>query len=99
MAHFGLADAVDATESLLKPVRVPREVVVDHQVRTLKVDALTGSICGQEHLHLGVVPERLLHLRALLAPHASVNADDGLGTTEQSRDPAVEIAQSVPVLR
>jgi hypothetical protein len=34
MADLRLADAVDAAEALLEPVRVPREVVVHHQVRS-----------------------------------------------------------------
>ena len=44
MADLGLADPVDTPEPLLDSVRVPRQVVVDHQVRTLQVNALpTGE--------------------------------------------------------
>ena len=39
-ADLALADAVDPAEALLDPVRVPRQVVVDHQVRDLEVQAL-----------------------------------------------------------
>ena len=46
VADLGLADAVDAAESLLDPVRVPRQVVVDHQVRALQVEALAGGVGG-----------------------------------------------------
>jgi hypothetical protein len=35
MAYFGLADAVNAPEPLFQPVRVPRQVIIDHQVRPL----------------------------------------------------------------
>ena len=59
MADLGLADAVDAAEPLLEAVRVPGQVVVHHQVGALEVDAFAGGVGRQQHLHLGVVPERL----------------------------------------
>ena len=60
VAHLGLADAMDPAEPLLNPVRVPRQIVIHHQVGTLKVDALARGIGRQQNLDLGVVPERLL---------------------------------------
>ena len=48
MADLGLADAVDAAEALLDAVRVPRQVVVDQQVRALEVDALAGGVGRDE---------------------------------------------------
>ena len=47
MADLGLADAVDAAEALLQAVRVPGQVVVDHQVGALQVDAFAGGVGGQ----------------------------------------------------
>ena len=49
-ADLVLADAVDAPEALLDPVRVPRQVVVDHQVRDLEVQALAGRVGGEQDL-------------------------------------------------
>ena len=49
VADLGLADAVDAAEPLLDPVRVPRQVVVDHQVRALQVQALARGVGGDQH--------------------------------------------------
>ena len=63
VADLGLADAVDAAEALLEAVGVPGQVVVDHQVGALEVDALAGGVGGQQHLHLGVVLEGLLRLQ------------------------------------
>ena len=83
VADLGLADAVDAAEALLEAVRVPGQVVVDHQVGALEVDALAGGVGGEQHLHLGVVPERLLRLQPLLAAHAAVDHDDRLRAAEQ----------------
>ena len=74
VADLGLADAVDAAEALLEAVGVPRQVVVDHQVGALEVDALARGVGGEQHLHLRVVRERLLRLHPLLAAHAAVDA-------------------------
>ena len=98
VADLGLADAVDAAEPLLEAVRVPGQVVVHHQVRALEVDALAGGVGGQQDLHLGVVPERLLRLHPLLAAHAAVDHDHGLLAAEQRGDAALEIVQRVAVL-
>ena len=44
-----LADLrLPAPEALLQPVRVPRQVVVHHQVGPLQVDALAGRVGGQQ---------------------------------------------------
>ena len=49
-ADLFLADAVDAAEALLDPVRVPRQVVVDHQMCGLEVQALAGCVGGEQDL-------------------------------------------------
>jgi hypothetical protein len=98
VADLGLADAVDAAEALLEPVGVPRQVVVDHQVRALQVDALAGGVGGQQHLHLGVVLEGFLHLQALFAADAAVDDDHGLLAAEQRGDALFEVVERVAVL-
>jgi hypothetical protein len=60
MTYFGLADAMDAAEALLQAVRIPRQVVVHHEMGALEIYSLASSVGREEHLHLGVVPERLL---------------------------------------
>jgi hypothetical protein len=37
-------------------------------VRALEVDAFAGSIGGEQHLHLGIVLERLLRLQRSSRP-------------------------------
>ena len=98
MADLGLADAVDAAEALLEAVGVPGQVVVDHQVGALEVDALAGGVGGQQDLHLGIVPEGFLRLHALLAAHAAVDRHDGLRAAEERRDAALQVVQRVAVL-
>ena len=88
---------MDATEPLLEAVGVPRQVVVHHQVRALEVDAFTCRVRRQQHLHLGVVLERLLRLQPLLAPHPTVDDHHGVCAAEQGGDATLEIVQRVPV--
>ena len=59
VAYFGLADTMDATEALLNAVGIPWEIVIDHQVGTLKVNALASGVRRKEYLYFRVVPERL----------------------------------------
>ena len=98
VADLGLADAVDAAEPLLEAVGVPRQVVIDHQVGALEVDALARGVGGEQHLHLRVVLERLLRLHPLLAAHAAVDDDHGLLAAEQRRDTGLQVVQRVAVL-
>ena len=53
-----LVDAVDATEALFEAVRIPRQVVVDHQVGVLEVHAFAGGIGGDEDADIGVGAEQ-----------------------------------------
>ena len=98
MAHLGLADAVNAAEALLDAVGIPRQVVVHHQVGALKVDAFTGGVRGEQHLHFGVVLERFLHLQSVFAADAAVNDDHGLLAPEQRGDAAHQVVERVAVL-
>ena len=45
---FLLAIAVDPPHPLLQAVRVPGDVVVDHQVAELQVDAFAGRLGGHQ---------------------------------------------------
>ena len=57
MTHLGLADTMDASETLLDAVGIPGEVIVDHQVCTLKVDAFPRCVCGHQDLNVFVLLE------------------------------------------
>ena len=59
VAHVRLANTMNAAEALLQTIGVPRQVVVHHQVSALQVDAFPGGICGKQHVHVGIVPERV----------------------------------------
>ena len=98
MAHFPLADAVDAAETLLDPVRVPRQVVIDHEVRPLQVEAFARGIRRQEHDGVAVVGELLARRLAVFAARAAVNRDDRLRATQLRRDLLPQVVKGVLVL-
>ncbi len=98
MANLGLADPVETAEALFDPVGVPGQVVIDHQMRTLQVDALAGGVGGQQHLYFGVVLEQFLGLEALFASDATVDDDDRLLAAEQRADALFEVVERVAVL-
>ena len=98
MADLGLADPVDAAEPLLDPVRVPRQVVVDHQVGALQVQALARGVGGDQHPAVHVLGEQLHDLAAFFAPDPAVDGDDGFRAAEQAADPFGQVFQGVPVL-
>ena len=98
VTHLCLANAVDTAEALLQAVGVPRQVIVHHQMGALQVDPLPSRVGGEQHLHLGIVPECLLGLQALLAAHAAVDDNDRLLAPEQCAHTRVEIAQGITVL-
>src|SRR5262249_11103278 len=59
VTHFGLADAMNAAEALLKSIRIPRQVVVDHQVgAALQVHAFARRVISDEDAYPRIVIER-----------------------------------------
>ena len=73
---FRLPVTMDAAHALLQPVGIPGDVVVDHQVAELEVDALARGLGG--HHHLGLVLEHPLGVDALFQPHPTVDGADGV---------------------
>src|SRR5581483_1455545 len=89
---------MDPSEALFDPIGIPRQVVVDHQMGALKVDAFAGRVCRDEDLHLWVVLKRFLGFHAFLATQASVDDYHGLFTSEQRGDAGFEVGERVAVL-
>lgn len=99
VAHFSLTDAVNAAKALLDPVRVPGEVIVDHQMGALQVDPLPCRVRGNENLHFRVMFEGLLGFHAILAAHTAMDDNHGLLAPEQRRDAGFEVTQRIAMLR
>ena len=98
VADLGLADAVDAAEALLDAIGVPGQVIVDHEVRALEVDAFAGGIVGDHDQDRGVVQEGRHRGLSRLAGEAAVDLDYGLGAPEAGADPVGEVGERVPRL-
>ena len=94
-----LPDAMDASEALFEAVRVPRQVIVDHEMGALQVDALACRVGGDQDADALVLFEQLLDLASIVAEHAAMDGDDGLLAAEQGADFIRQIAQCVSVLR
>ena len=77
MADFRLPDAMDAPETLLQAIGVPRQVIVNHQVRALQVDAFTGGVRGKQDFRILVLREQGFRLFPVFAPHAAVDGHNG----------------------
>ena len=94
-----LPDAMDASEALFEAVRVPRQVIVDHEMCTLEVDALAGRVGGDQDADFLILFEQFLDLAPIVAEHAAVDGDDRLLASEQGANFIRQIAQCVSVLR
>ena len=83
MADLGLADPMNASEALLKPVWVPRQVIVDHQVRaTLQVHTFAGRIIRDHDPDDRIAVERGDCSPACLAGNPAMNDNDRPSLTE-----------------
>ena len=98
MTHLSLTDAVDSPEALFETIRVPWQIIINHQVCALEVDTFAGGIGGQQHLHLGIVLEGFLNFQAFFAADTAVDDDDGFLATEQGSDALFQVIQRVAVL-
>ncbi len=97
VAYFRLTDAVDAAEPLLDPVGIPRQVVVDHQVCPLEVDAFSCGIRRHKDGGFLVLLEELLDVLAVIPFHATHDGHHCFGVAKQGTDAAGQIAQGVLV--
>src|SRR5579871_482629 len=70
-----LPDAVYAAKPLLQARRVPRHIVVNHQMAKLEVNTLAGCLGG--HANLRLRAKRLLRPLALVDVHAPMNLTRG----------------------
>ena len=93
VAVVALADAVDATQALFQASRVPRHVVIDHQVAELEVDAFASRLCG--HAYLSLSTELFLGTLAFVRIHAAMNFAGGVTPAGQV---LLDVIQRVAVL-
>ena len=90
---------MDASEALFDPVRVPRQVVVDEQVRVaVQVHALTGGVSGDEEHALLVLLECFLRLLPILTAGAAVDGDDSVVPAKVLGQAGYKVVEGVLVL-
>ena len=99
MAHLSLPNTVDAAKTLLNPVRIPRKIIVNHQMGALKIDPLARGVGGNEHLHIRIMLEGLLRLHAFIAAHAAVDNYHSFFAAKQRSDTHLQVTQRVAMLR
>ena len=92
MHVLGLTDAMDAPHALLKPVGVPRDVVIDHEVAELEVDALPAASVAT------MICARSRKYRSASIRSASRRLPVKLGDLEVGFELLDQVAQSVTVL-
>jgi len=77
--------------------RLDQQVVVDHQVGALEVDALARGVGGQHDLHLRVVLEGLLDLETRLPTDTAVDDDDGVAAAQKFGDAVCQVIEGIAV--
>ena len=97
VANLSLADAVDAAETLFQTIRIPWQVVVHHEVGALEIDTFAGCVGGKQNLDFRIVPERLLRLHPLLAPHPAMDEDHALLAAQKGGEATFQVVQGIAV--
>src|SRR5437764_286247 len=78
MANIALTNTMDASKPLLDAVRIPRQIIVHHQMRSsVKVDSFPGRVGSHQHKHFWVVLKSLLNLPPPLSWCAAVDRNHG----------------------
>ncbi len=81
---------MDSPHTLLQAVRVPGNVVVDHQMAELQIDAFTGSFCSYHYL--GFILEDALCLYPIFQSHTTV---DGVHAVPPGSQLLLDILQGI----
>src|SRR5262249_22324178 len=97
MTHLSLPNSVNSSESLFDSVGVPRQVIINHQVTALQVDALSSSISRYEKFYFPVLGESILRLFSFLTVHGTVYRDYRFRFPSQGSNLVHKIIQSVNV--
>ena len=94
-----LPDTMDASEPLLDTIRVPWQVIVDHEIRALQIQSLPCRVGRHKNTHLWIVDESFLHGFACIAVHTAMDDLHRLRLPQQCSDAILQIVQGIPMLR
>ncbi|MNH84336.1 hypothetical protein D3C73_367550 [compost metagenome] len=95
MAYLHLPDPVDAAKALFDLIRVPRKVVVDHEVAALKVYTFAGRIIRDQNQHISVLHKTFNDLPPLFTSNTPVDDLNSLWPTKPSADFFKEVVKRV----
>ena len=99
MADLNLTNPVNASEALFNFIGIPGQIVVDHQMPTLKVHTFSSGIVGNENQQVPVLHEPLHHLTPCLAGHTAMDDSNGIMPSQSRLDFLPQILQCVFGLR
>ena len=91
VADLLLADPVNSPEALFKPVGVPWQIVIYHEIGILKVHAFASGVGGEQDADFGIIAEGFLALPAFVAMDAAMNGGDGFGIPDDSGNLSFQI--------
>src|SRR4051794_1650773 len=98
MTNLLLADAVNASEPLLKTVGVPRQIIIHHQIGALQIDAFTSGVRSHENADFRVGTKESLSFQAFVPMGSAVDGYDCIVTAKHSGDFFMEIIERVAML-
>ena len=97
VADLALTNAVNTAESLFDAIRVPGQVVVDHEVGTLQVEPLACGVGSKQHEGAGVVRELSADGLAKMPRRAPMNGDNGVGAAQLGGDFILQVGEGIAV--
>lgn len=98
IASLCLTNSMNTAKSLLDPIRVPRQIVVDHQIGVLKVDTFASRVCRDQEANRRIVSEFVLDLQPFLAGNGTMDTADAVRLPCQGADFLLQIKECVLML-
>src|SRR5437868_646743 len=96
MANFGLADSMNAAEALFEPVRIPRQIIIDHEMcPPLKVHTFAGGVVRDHHANHWIRIERSDGRASGFASNAAMKHNNRCRLPDPRRNLLLQIFKSV----
>ena len=89
---------MNTAKSLLDPIRIPRQIVVDHQIGVLKVDPFARCVRRDQEADRRIVSEFILDLQPFLAVYSAMDTADTVRLSCQSADFLLQVKERVLML-
>ena len=90
---------MDTAKTLFQSIGIPRQVVVYHQMRALKVDAFASSIRSDQDAHADILLEELFYFSPFITEHSAVDGNNSFAISEQGTNLFGKVVERVLVFR